>query len=85
MMDEYLIGIMRKEKGLPIVPRESPEEKAKRIGVPVIPVRKFVKPDPYGNPTIAICGECGIELKQIMGYSCSRTNCPTGLGPTSVM
>ncbi len=49
---------------------ESPEEKARRIGVPLIPKL------PPINPTIAVCGLCGIELKGIMMYSCNRTGCP---------
>jgi len=28
------------------------------------------------NATIAICGECGLELKTVMCYSCSNPRCP---------
>lgn len=31
---------------------------------------------PIGN-----CTTCGIELFQVMGYACPRTDCPTGMGP----
>ena len=58
---------------------ESIEEKAKRIGVPIIPARE-VPPSYDPNPTVAICGACGLEIKQIMGYVCNKSNCPTGLG-----
>lgn len=27
------------------------------------------------------CSLCGIRLDSVTGYCCSRTNCPTGLGP----
>lgn len=57
------------------------EQKAKDLGVPIIPK---IEPQPLQgpNPTVAICGECGIELKQIMGYCCQHANCPCGLGGT---
>ena len=58
---------------------ETPEEKARRKGVPLIPKRAPVKPM-RSDSTIAICGECGLEIKMVMGYCCSRANCPTGLG-----
>lgn len=32
------------------------------------------------NPIVAICGECGLELRQVMGYVCGHPRCPTGLG-----
>lgn len=62
------------------------EEKAKRLGVPVIPPLKPTEPlvpsDPINpNPVVAICGECGLELHQTMGYVCTNPRCPTGLGP----
>lgn len=30
---------------------------------------------------IGKCPDCGINLEGVMGYSCSRLGCPTGLGP----
>lgn len=27
------------------------------------------------------CSRCGIELSQVMSYSCQDPRCPTGLGP----
>lgn len=44
-------------------------------GVPVIPPLDK-KPDIGPNPTVAVCGVCGIELKQVMGYVCGRDDCP---------
>jgi hypothetical protein len=56
---------------------ETPEEKAKRLGVPLIPKRPPVNPwDVTG-----VCGECGLELRRTMGFVCSKGNCPCGLGP----
>ncbi len=58
----------------------TPEEKAKSLGVPLIP--KLINPPPYDpNPIQAICGECGIEIRKIMWYYCGNSNCP--LGPTT--
>lgn len=56
---------------------ETPEEKARRIGVPLIPKRKALPVLPgLGEPTVAVCGECGIEIRQVMHYACMRSNCP---------
>lgn len=57
---------------------ETPSEKAKRIGVPLI---EPIKPYPGPNQTIAVCGKCGLELKQVMGYCCPNADCPCGMGP----
>lgn len=54
---------------------ETPEDKAKRLNVPIIPAKPY-QPKPTPNPVIAICGECGLEIKQVMGYSCQKSNCP---------
>jgi hypothetical protein len=55
------------------------EEKARRLGVPVIPPIAPMPPrDP--NPVIAICGECGLELRQVMHYACGQARCPVKLG-----
>ena len=65
----------------PQTTHETPEEKAKRLGVPLVP--KIVPRPPNGDTgTVAICGECGLELQRVMGYCCPRANCPTGLGGT---
>ena len=52
----------------------SPEKKAKDLGVPVIPKRLPINREP--NPVVAVCGECGLEIRQVMMYSCGKINCP---------
>lgn len=54
---------------------ETPSEKAKRIGVPLIPARPFV-PLNENTRTVAVCGECGREIKAAEGYACGRDQCP---------
>lgn len=49
--------------------------------VPVVTPLPPGYPDLDPNPTIAVCGECGLELKHVMGYVCSNSRCPCGLGP----
>lgn len=56
--------------------RDEPiEEKAKRIGVPVLPPREPIKPQ-ESNPVVAVCGECGVEIRKCMMMSCSNPRCP---------
>ena len=62
---------------------ETPEQKAKRIGVPLIPKRQT--PDPWDrrgpSQVAAVCGECGLAIPQgPFGYCCPRATCPCGLG-----
>lgn len=59
---------------------ETPAEKARRIGVPLI---EPIKPYPGTNATIAVCGKCGLEIKQVMGYCCPNADCPCGMGPVT--
>lgn len=66
-------------------PSETPEEKAKRLGVPLIPAPTLPKAPSEPNPVRAVCGLCGLELRQTMGYSCPQSNCPSGLGPIGTM
>lgn len=42
--------------------------------IPVIPSKPEPSIDP--NPVVAICGECGIEVRQVMGYVCYNSRCP---------
>lgn len=44
--------------------------------VPVIPPLPVGQPELDPNPTIAVCGECGLELKKVMMYSCGNIRCP---------
>lgn len=33
--------------------------------------------EPYEpNPVVAICGQCGIELRKVMMYCCMNSRCP---------
>jgi hypothetical protein len=62
---------------------ENPADKARRLGVPLIPSSPNLPELPENNPidpTVAVCGKCGLEIKRIMGYFCSQGNCPSGLG-----
>ena len=43
-------------------------------GLPIIPPREPAKVAADG--AIAICGACGMRLFPVMGYSCSRDDCP---------
>lgn len=55
---------------------ETPEEKAKRLKVKVIPRKSSLERDPETNPVVAVCGECGISIHRVMGYACGNMHCP---------
>lgn len=71
------------------------EQKAKRLGVKLIPARKpippavreelLVSPDmisDYMKETIAVCGACGNEISRQQAMNskpCGSTNCPFGI------
>jgi hypothetical protein len=59
---------------------ETPEEKAERLGVPLIGTKqpRPVNPD-QANPTYGVCPRCGLELKRVMHYSCADIDCPVFL------
>lgn len=59
---------------------ETPEERARRLGVPLVPRRPRPGPVPH-DFVVAVCGECGLKLRRTMHYSCRNADCPTGLGP----
>lgn len=59
--------------------RNKHQDRADELGVPIIPPNTPHGPGP--DPTVAICGECGLELKRVMGYVCTNHNCPCGMGP----
>lgn len=44
--------------------------------VPVIPPLPKDWPPLKSNPTVAKCGECGLEIKLVMGYVCINSRCP---------
>lgn len=61
---------------------ETPAQKAKRLGVPVIGSRIAPKPPADPDPPIGVCGRCGVTLKRRMNYACDDEQwCPVGLGP----
>lgn len=60
---------------------ETPEEKAKRLGVRFIPPLPE-KEDKGPNDTVAICGQCGREVKKVEHYSCQKGNCPIQIKPS---
>lgn len=35
---------------------------------------EFHKTEPNG--AVDVCGECGMRIKPVMGYSCPKNNCP---------
>jgi hypothetical protein len=57
---------------------ETPAKKANRLQLPLIP-RRPPSPLAYGyNPSIAVCEECGHEVKVMDMRSCPLGNCPLG-------
>lgn len=58
----------------------TPEQKAKYYGVPLVP-RRMPEPLNPSHGVVAICGECGLEMRATMGYVCPNMKCPTGMGP----
>jgi len=55
------------------------EQERQQIPMP-LPV-PFPDPPQY-PPQKPQCSKCGLQLHDVMGYVCPRTDCPTGLGPT---
>lgn len=56
---------------------ETPAEKARRLGVPLIRKPIPLAPIPGDpNPVTSVCGECGREMRRIMGYVCESADCP---------
>lgn len=58
---------------------ETPIQKANRLGVPLIPKKPpFSKTIADLNPIIAVCEECGHEIRAQNMKSCPLSNCPFG-------
>ena len=57
-------------------------EKSK-VPIPHTPIVPIPFTPVVPNPIVNKCGQCGIELHQVMGYYCPQPNCPTGLGGPS--
>lgn len=39
-----------------------------------------IMPVPSPTTVMGQCPKCGLQLSPVMGYVCSQTDCPTGLG-----
>lgn len=50
------------------------KDKADKLGVPLLEPLPGAGGDP--NPTIAVCGQCGLEIKKVMYFHCSNSQCP---------
>jgi len=57
------------------------KKKAEDLGVRLIPPLPKEQWPKYSD-TIAVCGACGLEIKQVMGYVCNAPNCPVFLQVT---
>lgn len=55
---------------------ETPEQRARRLGVPFVAPLKFHGRIHDSNPVIAICGGCGRDVHRMEGYSCPLSQCP---------
>jgi len=44
-------------------------------GLPIIPALPKARKQ-AADGAIAICGECGLRIKPIMGYVCGKSRCP---------
>lgn len=55
------------------------KEKADKLGVPLIPRLPESQRQSDPNPVVAICGECGREVRRVEGYSCPFSACPVQL------
>lgn len=49
----------------------TPEERAKELGVPLIPAT-----NPRIDDIVGVCGACGRTVHAIESYYCPRGNCP---------
>jgi hypothetical protein len=56
-------------------------QKANRLGVPLIPKKERV-PFRDPNPIIAVCGQCGHEVRSTEYRACPKGECPFGSSVT---
>ena len=54
-------------------------ERARKIGVPVLPPRRADRPAEE-NPVVAVCGACGIDVRKVMWMACNKAECPLSSG-----
>lgn len=57
---------------------ETFKAKARRLGVQYIVPAKRRHPE-VANPVIGVCGDCGMELRQMMAVVCKHDVCPCNL------
>lgn len=69
---------MKKSDG---ISQEEIAERARKIGVPVLPARPVERPAEE-NPVVAVCGACGIDIHKIMWMACNKAGCPLSSGTT---
>lgn len=55
---------------------ETPAQRARRLGVPLLPPRRKALPNRDPNPVRAVCGACGCEIRRVMMRACGREDCP---------
>lgn len=49
--------------------------------IPVIPPLPDSDPNIDSNPIVAICGECGREIRRVEMYTCLDVRCPVAQRP----
>lgn len=54
---------------------ETPAERARRLGVPLIQNDPMAKAAPTEG-VLAVCGQCGSELRKSTAGMCTRMDCP---------
>lgn len=62
----------------PLSMEETPEQRAKRLGVPLVANDPLSKGSGT-EPVLAVCGTCGSELRKSNVGQCTRVDCPTKL------
>lgn len=58
--------------------KKSPVELAKELGVPLVKKTEKEEKKPIGgeNKVLAVCGECGLQVRMVMHLVCQHKNCP---------
>lgn len=53
-------------------------------GLPIIqPIKQWPERKSAPDGAIAVCGVCGLRIMSVMGYVCTRGDCPCGFGPVT--
>ncbi len=85
-MDELAIYILFLERLIDDLEQEIEQLKLENraydfMHIPIGPNPETTKPWEPKWGKIDTCPKCGIQLNQVMSYSCPHLDCPTGLGP----